>query len=385
MQGITQYGSIFTIFLFTLLLIPAIGLNLLKVRSKYYGILLSIPMYVLIMGTAGIQLKLCVVFLICELFLIYGYYYIAKRTTSVLIYFVVLALSMLPIFVVKLAVYTPYSYIGFIGISYISFRIWQIIIEIRDGHIKSLNFFDTLYFITFFPTLSSGPIDRYDQFIDNINQSIPRKVYVSEYVWIGIAKILGGIVYKFGFAFLINKYIILALPEEHTFLTTLIYMYAYTLYLFFDFAGYSNLAIGSGYILGIKVRENFNKPFLAHNMKEFWERWHISLSTWLGDYVFKRFVLNNIRNGLFKSKKYAARTGNIVTMLVMGIWHGPYLFYIVYGLYQGVALVFTDIYLKSKVYKKFKTKPYYDFVSRIVCFQVIAFGMLLFSGYLFAF
>ena len=385
MQGITQYGSIFTIFLFTLLLIPAIGLNLLKVRSKYYGILLSIPMYVLIMGTAGIQLKLCVVFLICELFLIYGYYYIAKRTTSVLIYFVVLALSMLPIFVVKLAVYTPYSYIGFIGISYISFRIWQIIIEIRDGHIKSLNFFDTVYFITFFPTLSSGPIDRYDQFIDNINQSIPRKVYVSEYVWTGVAKILRGIVYKFGFAFLINKYIILALPEEHTFLTTLIYMYAYTLYLFFDFAGYSNLAIGSGYILGIKVRENFNKPFLAHNMKEFWERWHISLSTWLGDYVFKRFVLNNIRNGLFKSKKYAARTGNIVTMLVMGIWHGPYLFYIVYGLYQGVALVFTDIYLKSKVYKKFKTKPYYDFVSRIVCFQVIAFGMLLFSGYLFAF
>ena len=385
MQGITQYGSIFTIFLFTLLLIPAIGLNLLKVRSKYYGILLSIPMYVLIMGTAGIQLKLCVVFLICELFLIYGYYYIAKRTTSVLIYFVVLALSMLPIFVVKLAVYTPYSYIGFIGISYISFRIWQIIIEIRDGHIKSLNFFDTLYFITFFPTLSSGPIDRYDQFIDNINQSIPRKVYVSEYVWIGFAKILRGIVYKFGFAFLINKYIILALPEEHTFLTTLIYMYAYTLYLFFDFAGYSNLAIGSGYILGIKVRENFNKPFLAHNMKEVWERWHISLSTWLGDYVFKRFVLNNIRNGLFKSKKYAARTGNIVTMLVMGIWHGPYLFYIVYGLYQGVALVFTDIYLKSKVYKKFKTKPYYDFVSRIMCFQVIAFGMLLFSGYLFAF
>ena len=385
MQGITQYGSIFTIFLFTLLLIPAIGLNLLKVRSKYYGILLSIPMYVLIMGTAGIQLKLCVVFLICELVLIYGYYYIAKRTTSVLIYFVVLALSMLPIFVVKLAVYTPYSYIGFIGISYISFRIWQIIIEIRDGHIKSLNFFDTVYFITFFPTLSSGPIDRYDQFIDNINQSIPRKVYVSEYVWTGFAKILRGIVYKFGFAFLINKYIILALPEEHTFLTTLIYMYAYTLYLFFDFAGYSNLAIGSGYILGIKVRENFNKPFLAHNMKEFWERWHISLSTWLGDYVFKSFVLNNIRNGLFKSKKYAARTGNIVTMLVMGIWHGPYLFYIVYGLYQGVALVFTDIYLKSKVYKKFKTKPYYDFVSRIVCFQVIAFGMLLFSGYLFAF
>ena len=385
MQWFTQYGSIFTIFLFTLFLAPTVIVNLLKIRIKYYGFLLSIPMIILIMGTTGIQLKLFIVFLICELILIYGYYYLAKRTTSVLIYFITLALSMLPVFVVKLAAYTPYSYIGFVGISYISFRIWQIIIEIRDGHIKTLPFLNVLYFITFFPTLSSGPIDRYEEFINGANQIIPRKTYLSEYVWNGCAKLLRGIVYKFGFAFLINEYVISALPEEHTLSSAIIYMYAYTLYLFFDFAGYSNLAIGSSYILGIKAKENFNKPFLAHNMKEFWERWHISLSTWLGDYVFKRFVLNNLRNGLFKSKKYAARTGNIVTMLVMGIWHGPYLFYIVYGLYQGIALVITDIYLKSKVYKKFKMTRYYDIISRVVCFQVIAFGMLIFSAYLFAF
>ena len=71
-------------------------------------------------------------------------------------------------------------------------------------------------------------------------------------------------------------------------------------------------------------------------------------------------------------------------MLLMGIWHGPYLFYVVYGLYEGLALVVTEIYLKSDLFKKFKQKPYYDIVSRIVCFQVIAFGMMLFSGYLFS-
>ncbi len=167
--------------------------------------------------------------------------------------------------------------------------------------------------------------------------------------------------------------------------TTILYMYAYTLYLFFDFAGYSNFAIGTSYILGVKAPENFNKPFLAHNMKEFWDRWHISLSKWFGDYLFSRFVLNTLRNGTFKSKKVAVRCGYMLTMLVMGLWHGTYVFYLVYGLYQGLMLVFTDVYVKSKTYRKFKKSKYYDVISRIVCFQIIAFGMLLFSGYLFKF
>lgn len=136
--------------------------------------------------------------------------------------------------------------------------------------------------------------------------------------------------------------------------TTILYMYAYTLYLFFDFAGYSNFAIGTSYILGVKAPENFNKPFLAHNMKEFWDRWHISLSKWFGDYLFSRFVLNTLRNGTFKSKKVAVRCGYMLTMLVMGLWHGTYVFYLVYGLYQGLMLVFTDVYVKSKTYRKFK-------------------------------
>ena len=129
-------------------------------------------------------------------------------------------------------------------------------------------------------------------------------------------------------------------------------MYAYTLYLFFDFAGYSNFAIGTGRLLGIKVPENFNKPFLSHHMKEFWDRWHISLSKWFGDYLFSRIVLNTLRGGVFKSKKAAVRCAYMVTMTVMGIWHGFYWHYILYGIYQGIMLVLTDIYLKSKTFRK---------------------------------
>ena len=164
--------------------------------------------------------------------------------------------------------------------------------------------------------------------------------------------------------------------------STLLYMYAYTLYLFFDFAGYSCFAIGTSYLLGIRAPENFNKPFLARNMKEFWDRWHMSLSKWFGDYLFSRFVLNTLRNGTFRSRKAASRWGFLLTMTVMGLWHGFALHYLIYGLYEGGMLVLTDVYLKSKHYRKHKDNRFYDPVSRIVNFQAIAVGMLLFSGYL---
>mgnify|MGYP005757355901 FL=1 len=377
-----QYGNFFSVVLFTLFLIPAIVMNLFGKRIKYVGMILNVIMLILFLGLNSLQMFQFLVFIICEMILLYIYYYLYRRFSKNWIYFMALFCSMLPIILIKLCVYTRFNMLGFIGISYISFRIWQMIIEIRDGHIKKISLLDTLYFITFFPTLSSGPIDRYQRFMDDLDQIIPKKDYLQSYLMAGLQKILRGMIYKFGFAFLIQYVIIDALPAEHTVQSTIVYMYAYTLYLFFDFAGYSSFAVGTSYILGIKVGENFNKPFLAKNMKEFWERWHISLSQWFGDYIFKRFVLNTMRKKIFKSRKTAGRAGNVVTMLVMGIWHGPYLFYILYGLYEGLALVITDIYLKSKFYRRLKKGLLFDWISRIVCFHVAALGMLLFSGYL---
>lgn len=377
-----QYGNFFSVALFTLFLIPAVLACLFGKKIKYIGMVLNVIMLILFLGLNSLQMFQFLAFLVCELILLYLFLYLYRRQPKKWIYFSALACSMIPIFAIKLCVYTRYNMLGFLGISYISFRIWQMIIEIRDGHIEKLRLLDTLYFITFFPTLSSGPIDRYHRFMEDLERVIPKKEYLSSCLWTGLTKIGRGMVYKFGFAFLIQYFVMDRLPAEHTLGSTVIYMYAYTLYLFFDFAGYSNFAVGTSYLLGIRVGENFNKPFLARNMKEFWERWHISLSQWFGDYIFKRFVLNTMRRKLFKSRKAASRAGNMVTMLVMGIWHGPYLFYILYGLYEGAALVATDIYLKSKFYKKIKKGFWFDWVSRLVCFHVIAFGMLLFSGYL---
>ena len=393
---ISSYTNFFSLFIYALFLIPAVVLGLLgkKIKSfkicaamKWYGMIISIPMIVLLFGLTSRQMFQFIVFILCEILLIYAYYFFKKRASSELVYFFVFALSMLPIFIVKMCVHTNrFSFLGFTGISYVSFKIWQLIIEIHDDNIKKLPLLDLLYFITFFPTITSGPIDRYRRFTKDLETEIEPNDYIINYLFLGLKKIFLGVLYKFALAMFINIYIIEKLPPHAvSFGTTLLYMYAYTLYLFFDFAGYSNFAIGTSYILGIKTPENFNKPFLAHNMKEFWDRWHMSLSKWFGDYLFSRFVLNTLRNGTFKSKKLATRCGYMLTMLVMGLWHGVYLFYIVYGIYQGLMLVLTDIYVKSKTYRKFKNSHYYDIISIVVCFQIISFGMLIFSGYLFNF
>ena len=161
-------------------------------------------------------------------------------------------------------------------------------------------------------------------------------------------------------------------------------MYAYSLYLFFDFAGYSSFAVGTSYILGIKSPENFNKPFLSKDMKEFWNRWHISLSKWFGDYIYSRFVLNSMRNKIFKNRMAASHVGQMLTMTIMGVWHGLEVHYILYGIYQGAALVLTDIYQrKSKFYKKHKKEKWFQYVQIVVTFNILCFGLLIFSGYLF--
>lgn len=189
---------------------------------------------------------------------------------------------------------------------------------------------------------------------------------------------------KYAIAFFINTYFLEKLPEGAAVGTVILYAYGYTLYLFFDFAGYSMIAIGYGTLMGIKLPENFNKPFLARNMKEFWGRWHMSLSNWFNDYVFGRFVLNNVRNGLFKNTKIAARWAYMFSMTTMGLWHGFSLHYLVYGLYEGAILVVTDLYVRSKLYRKVKKKKWFDWVSRVICFQFIALGMLIFSGHFWA-
>lgn len=380
----TPFGDLFFFYMMIIALIPAIVLGFLGRKIKYYGLFVSIIMVFVFIGVNKLQIITLFAFYFFQLALIKLYFYVRTKTDSRFIMRVFVLLSIFPLIVSKASPYFTKSIIGFVGISYITFKTVQIIIETYDGLIKNMSILNFTYFILFFPSLSSGPVDRSRDFESHINEKIDRKVYGDEYLAEGIIRILKGVAYKFLISNLINTLWLTKIPEAHSFLNTISYMYAYSLYLFFDFAGYSHMAIGTGRILGVKLPENFNAPFLSRNMKEFWNRWHMSLSFWFRDYIFTRFVMDSIKKKRFKSRFTASYAAQLITMGTMGVWHGFKLFYIIYGIYMALVLILTDYFQrKSKLYKKYKNKTWWKVGAIALNFNVACFGLLLFSGYLY--
>lgn len=377
----SQYGDYFYLYILLLTMIPAIILGLREKSIKYYGMIATIFMIFLIVGV-NVSLKFLIAFTVMEVAVIKGYEYVRKKTDSKLIYRLFLLASMSPIIINKISPLTSFGAIGFIGISYLNFRAIQMVIEIYDGAIKEVKISTMLYFILFFPTLSSGPIDRSRRFEKELEKKIPRDEYINDYLIPGFKKIFMGIGYKFVIAFMINIFLMSRIPSKVSFTSVICYMYTYSLYLFFDFGGYSLFAVGTSYIFGVQAPDNFNKPFLSKDMKEFWTRWHISLSRWFGDYIFSRFVIASMRKKRFKKRATASHVAQMITMLVMGAWHGLTWYYIAYGVYQGLVLVLTDIYQKkSKFYKKHKKEKWFEIVQIVVTFHIACFGLLIFSGH----
>ena len=163
-------------------------------------------------------------------------------------------------------------------------------------------------------------------------------------------------------------------------MSAILYMYVYGFYLFFDFAGYSNMAIGVSYIFGIKTPENFNMPFISKDIKEFWDRWHISLSHWFRDFVFSRYSMAAIRGKWFSDRVVMSSIGFIINMGIMGVWHGLSISYIIYGLYHGILLALNDVYQKKfRFHKKHKKERWYQFLSWFITFNLVMFGFFIFS------
>lgn len=377
----SQYGDYFYLYILLLTSIPAIVMGLREKNIKYYGMIATAFMIFLIVGV-NVRLSFLIAFIALELIVVKGYEYVRKKTDSKLVYRLFLLASMSPIIINKISPYTSFGVIGFIGISYLNFRTIQMVIEIYDGAIKEVKISTMLYFVLFFPTLSSGPIDRSRRFEKDLEKKISKDEYINDYLIPGIRKIFMGVGYKFVIAFLINTYWMSKIPSQINFINALSYMYAYSLYLFFDFGGYSLFAVGTSYVFGIKAPDNFNKPFLSKDMKEFWTRWHISLSRWFGDYIFSRFVIASMRKKRFKKRATASHVAQMITMITMGFWHGLTWFYIVYGIYQGLVLILTDMYQKkSKFYKKHKKDKWFEIVQIFITFHIACFGLLIFSGY----
>lgn len=367
-------GNEFFLLLFVVLLIGFV-LNYFGKRKDYYILSLSI----LFAGAIYGKSKAMVVYLLA--FIIYQYFlvFIAQKMDSKQLKPLVV-LSILPIVVNKVFALTQLHLLAFIGISYMSFKTIQIMLEISDGLIKEkISVKDYLQFLLFFPTVSSGPIDRSRRFLKEINEVMPRKDYL-ELAGDGVYRIVLGLLYKVVLSTYVYQ-MLLALSNTGTVVYSIKYMYLYTLYLFFDFAGYSLMAVGSSNILGIQTPMNFNKPFLSVDIKDFWTRWHITLSTWLRDFVFSRVLMQVIRKKWFKNRLHNAAYAYMVNMLVMGFWHGISISYIAYGFYHGVLMSGFEIYQKkSTFYKKHKNKTWYKLMSWFVTMNLVMVGFFIFSG-----
>ncbi len=218
-----------------------------------------------------------------------------------------------------------------VGISFYTFQSVSYIIDVYKGRVApTATWLEYAFFLSFFPALVAGPIVRADYFLPQIREN--RHATRSE-VYTGLWLIILGLVKKAIIADYIAQYndLIFQTPGGYSGFETLMGIIGYTMQIYCDFSGYSDMAIGIALIMGFKLAKNFDFPYKARNLTDFWRRWHISLSTWLRDYIY--IPLGGNRKG-------TARTylNNFATMLIGGLWHGAAWKFVFWGAMHGAGL-----------------------------------------------
>ena len=369
-------------------LIPALCLGLAGRASKIYGFIVSV-VFLVALFCRDLQGALFFgIFLVvsCACGFATLRLFQKEHPYRVGLFRVLLVVALIPLASAKITPLFGTNILGFLGISYLTFKSVQVMIEIRDGLIKEMSFFDYLYFLLFFPVFTSGPIMRSRDFMAQISQRPTHDEYV-DLLAKGLGWFVRGVLYSFVLGAFFNwlQWFAPAGIGTHNAGEVVLGQLAqggcYGLYLFFDFAGYSLMAMGVGAVLGIKVPANFRAPFLAVDIKDFWDRWHITLSYWLRDYVFMRLTRTFMKRKVFKSRLTTSCTAFVCNMGVMGVWHGLTVDYIVYGFYHGLLLAACEAWQKkSKFYKKHRKDTWYKVVSWAVTMVAVFVGFALFSG-----
>ena len=354
------------------------------------------------------QLVFLGAYLVGAIVLILGFAYVRRRGKKPLVFYVAVGLALLPLVAVKVAPLlatrsglatppglapavasasaSPFDAFGFLGISYATFRVIDAIVTLQDGLTKvPMTPLNLASYVLFFPTISSGPIDRYNHFVGELS-SLPHGTgaYLFD-LEAAIQRVAQGFLYKFILAYVIYQYGVAPAAAIPGVIGELRYMYRYSLYLFFDFAGYSAFAIGVGRFFGVRVPENFDAPFISRNIQEMWNRWHISLSWWMRDHVYRRFLLLALGRGWFGGYRQVTNwLALLLTMGLMGLWHGLLPHYIVYGLYQGGMLVVYDWYSRWNRRRQVIPDTWLSHAGSVfLTVNSFCFGLLIFSGHLF--
>jgi len=218
-----------------------------------------------------------------------------------------------------------------IGISFYTFQSISYIIDVYDRKIpSSKNFTDYAFYMTFFPHLVAGPIVRARDFIPQINNPL---VVDRNLLYESLFRIMTGFGKKLLLADFLAKYVdmLYSSPSSYSGAENLLGMYAYSCQIYFDFSGYSDIAIGIALLMGYRLKENFENPYRSVSITQFWRKWHISLSTWLRDYIY--IPLGGNRKGVLNTYLFL-----MITMTIGGFWHGANWKFVLWGVLHGLAL-----------------------------------------------
>lgn|GEM_PF-1675749 len=264
-----------------------------------------------------------------------------------------------------------------LGFSYLSFELLHVIIERRRGRIASVAVVDLLAYALFLPCRIAGPIRRFPEFMTAVTQA----QVSADHVYAGIVRILVGLGKKLVLAdtlALTGAELAYVSGPVHAWTIVL----AYTFRIYFDFSAYSDLAIGFSRLLGIAVPENFAYPYLAVNIREFWNRWHMTLSSWVRDYLFVptgRILFGTI---LRPWPALIATISYLVTFLAVGAWHGLTGAFLAWGAYHGLLLSAHHV-IRAKIPPSISDHAWYrsrlaSVLSAGVTFALVAVGWVFF-------
>lgn len=258
-----------------------------------------------------------------------------------------------------------------VGISFYTFQTMSYTIDIYRNEIKPCrSILDFAFFVSFFPQLVAGPIVRAAEFLPQIH----RPYYLSKSGFgAAVFLIMSGLIKKV----IISDYIsinfvdrVFESPELYSGFLNLMAVYGYSIQIYCDFSGYSDIAIGLAALLGFKLPINFNSPYKAQNISDFWRRWHISLSTWLRDYLY--ISLGGNRKG--KKRTYL---NLLITMILGGLWHGAALKFIIWGGLHGIGLTIHRMWSR---FSPFRPGNWQKPVGILLTFHFVAFCWMYFRA-----
>lgn len=281
----------------------------------------------------------------------------------------------------------PLTDLNWLGFSYVAFRLIHVLRDRQTGKLPDVSLRDMLTYIIFFPSLTAGPIDRIERFQEDLSALPEMNGRDPSRIVVGVTRIAIGIFKKFVVADTLALFALSATNAGQVShvggMWVLLYGYAFRL--FFDFSGYSDIAIGIGMLFGVQLPENFNRPYLKNSITAFWQSWHITLSNWVRFYIFSPLTRTMLRWKRKPSSDVIVFIGLVATMVIIGLWHAIGPTFLVWGLWHAGGLFIHKMWSDRtrKWYNQFKKKQgqlrLWNWAGIFITFHFVVIGWVWFA------